>query len=179
MSEGLHEGTVPTVLLIYLWTAQPLVLIIAYKFRSDGVTLAILCGAGAHFVSFASIDAAADTQNKVWVNYSYASTMMIFGCAVLGLFLFIMGYLIYTAKKRANVLDADDFMDKTDDLENDFGSMAFSVVFTMFVRYLLTGHHPVDDDTDFDHTAEQRMYMLIYACFALLVCSTTSSLYLV
>merc|ERR1719258_393274 len=78
-------------------------------------------------------------------------------------------FLVRAAKKRANVLDSDDFMDKTDDLENDFGSMAFSVVFTMFVRFLLTGHHPVDDDTDFDHTANQRMYMLIYACFALLV----------
>jgi len=146
-----------------------IVLFAAYKFRNDGVTLAILCGAGAHIVSFSSIDAAADTQNKVWVGYSYSSAMMIFGLAVLGLGLFVIGYLVYTAKKRGNVLDADDFMDKTDDLENDFGSMAFSVVFTMFMRYLLTGHHPVDDDTDFDHTAEQRMYMLIYACVALLV----------
>merc|ERR1719487_1849992 len=93
---------------------------------------------------------------------------MLFGLAVLGLGLFIIGYLVYTAEKRGNMLDNDDFMDKTDDLENDFGSMAFSVVFTMFVRYLLTGHHPVDDDTDFDHTKQQRMNMLIYACVALI-----------
>merc|ERR1712179_416727 len=94
---------------------------------------------------------------------------MLFGLAVLGLGLFVIGYLVWTAKKSRNMLDADEFMDRTDDLENDFGSMAFSVVWTMFVRYLLTGHHPVDDDTDFDHDSAQRTSILIYGFFALIV----------
>merc|ERR550514_2368250 len=96
---------------------------------------------------------------------------MIFGIGVLGLGLLIIGYLVYTAKKKNNMLDDDDFMDKTDDLENDFGSMAFSVVFTMFVRYLLTGHHPVDDDTEFDHTQTERNLMLGYGFFMFIVAS--------
>jgi len=100
---------------------------------------------------------------------SYSGAMMVFGLVVLGLGLAIIGYLVYSAKKRANVSELDDFMDKTDDLENDFGAMAFSVVFTMFMRYLLTGHHPVDDDTDFDHSAAQRSRMFIYACVCLVV----------
>jgi len=140
-----------------------MVLVVAYRLRRDDLALAVLCGAGAHIVSFSSIHAAATVQNKWWMSVSYNWAMAIFGMFVLALGLATIGYLVYTAKKRANLLEDDGFMDKTDDLENDFGSMAFSVVFTMFMRYLLTGHHPVDDDTDFDHTREDRVRMLIYA----------------
>jgi len=83
--------------------------------------------------------------------------------------LLIIGYLVYSAKKKAQVLENDSFMDKTDDLENDFGAMAFSVVFTMFMRFIITGHHPVDDESEFDHTREQRVCMFIYAMVCLLV----------
>merc|ERR1719223_2609527 len=47
--------------------------------------------------------------------------------------------------------------------------MAFSVVFTMFVRFILTGHHPVDDDTEFDHGPTVRLYMLLYGLCCLIV----------
>merc|ERR1740121_2171823 len=39
----------------------------------------------------------------------------------------------------------------------------------MFVRFVLTGHHPVDAKTEFDHTSSQRTRMFLYACFCLLV----------
>jgi len=80
-----------------------------------------------------------------------------------------VGYLVYSSKKQALLVDSGAFMNKTDDLENDFSAMAFSVAFTMFMRFVLTGHHPVDDETNFDHSAAQRGRMLIYACVCLLV----------
>jgi Ca2+/Na+ antiporter len=97
--------------------------------------------------------------------------MAIFGTIVLVLGILIVGYLVYTAKKSTGLIKDDEFMDRSDDLENDFGSMAFSVVFTMFIRFLLTGHHPDDDETDFDHTQSQRTKMLMYALFCLVVAS--------
>lgn len=146
-----------------------MVLAVAVKLRNNDVGLAVFCGAGAHIVSFSSIHAAASVQNKVWLSWSFTWAACIFGIIVAGLALLIIGYLVYSAKKKAQVLENDSFMDKTDDLENDFGAMAFSVVFTMFMRFIITGHHPVDDESEFDHTREQRVCMFIYAMVCLLV----------
>jgi len=152
-----------------------MVLVVARFVRNQGIVLAVLCGVGAHICCFSSIHAAASVQN-MWLGWSYTWVMCIFGLSVLGLGLAIIGYLVYSAKKQANLIDQDDFMDKTDDLENDFGAMAFSVVFTMFVRFVLTGHHPVDDDTEFDHSAQDRSRMFIYACLCLVVAGFVVSL---
>jgi len=140
----------------------------AIALRKQEVGLAILCGAGAHIVSFSSIHAAAATQNH-WVSLSYSYSACIFGLITLGFALAAVGYLMYTAKDKMGLSKDDEWMDKTTDVENDFGAMAFSVVFTMFVRFLLTGHHPVDDETEFDHTESQRTAMLVYAVVCLVV----------
>jgi len=169
-SLGTHSTLIASILHAVLMLAM--VLALAYRFRSSeyDVVLAILCGAGAHVVAFSSIHAAAGAQNH-WVGMYYHWSMCIFAMGVLGLGLGIIGYLVYTAKKKAqgNLLEDDVFMDKTDDLENDFGAMAFSVVFTLFVRFIITGHHPVDDETGFDHTKTQRLYMFVYACLSFVV----------
>jgi len=162
---GVHNTVVASIL--HAISMLAIAIILAYKLRRHDVGLAILCGCGAHVVSFASIHAAAGFQNYL-LGFSYANTTCIFGIAVLAIALLVIGFLVHTAKKRAQALEEANFMEKSDDVENDFASMAFSVVWTMFVRYLLTGHHPVDDETaPFDHTATQRAYMLIYACLCL------------
>lgn len=140
----------------------------AMLLRKKRVAMAILCGAGAHIVSFSSIHAAASVQVK-WLSWSYTFSMCIFGLSVLALGLAVIGYLVFTAKRRAQLTDDDDYMDKTDDVENDFGSMAFSVVFTMFVRFLITGHHPADDETEFDHDSADRFGMFIWAVMTILI----------
>lgn len=144
-----------------------MILVLAFLLKKDKLGLAILCGAGAHIASFSSIHAATSVQNY-WLGMSYYWSTCIFGMLVLALGLATIGYLVHTAKKKAQLLDDDVFMDKTDDLENDFGAMAFSVVFTMFVRFVLTGHHPKDDETGFEHTQSQRLSMFLYACVCLL-----------
>lgn len=101
------------------------------------------------------------------VSSSYNLVMCIFGMIVVALGLLGILYISWRAKKSAELLADDDFMDKTDDLENDCCAMTFSVVFTMFIRFVLTGHHPSSADTEFDHSANQRMLMLIYAFVAL------------
>jgi len=146
-----------------------LALVLAFLLKGHDVGMAVLCGAGAHVVSFTSIHAAATVQNNLWLKVSYLWVWSIIGLVVLAVALALIGAAVLRAKKAVGVDKNDGFMDKTDDMENDFGAMAFSVCFTMLVRFLITGHHPVDDDTDFDHGPNARMYMLIYAIFALVV----------
>lgn len=141
---------------------------LAYILRSHDLGLAVLCGAGAHVVSFCSMHAAANLQNH-WVGLSYSWGMCIFGLVVLGIGLASVGYLTYTAKRKAQSVDNNSFMDKTDDLENDVAALSFSVAFTMFVRFVLTGHHPKGSDAEFNHTAGQRLSLFVYACVCLIV----------
>jgi len=170
---GVHNEVVASILHAVIMLSM--ILVIAARIRKNELGLAVLCGAGAHVASFSSIHAAAGLQNY-FVGMSMTSLTCIFGLFVLALGLAVVGYLVLTAKKKAQLDGNQTFMEKTDDLENDFGAMAFSVVFTMFVRYLLTGHHPVDDETDFDHSSEQRMRMFIYAWVCLLVAGFTVTL---
>lgn len=151
-----------------------MVLILAYSLRRSSLGLAIFCAVGGKVVTFSSVHAATAVQ-VAFVGSSYTWSMCIFGLLVLIAGFGIVGYLVYTAKKREGELDSDGitinhaFMDKTNDLETKSGAMAFSVCFTMFVRFVLTGHHPVDAKTEFDHTSSQRTRMFLYACFCLLV----------
>mmetsp|Transcript_29662 Transcript_29662/g.47775 ORF Transcript_29662/g.47775 Transcript_29662/m.47775 type:complete len:701 (+) Transcript_29662:46-2148(+) len=166
VSSAVISSIVHTLFLLFV------VLVAAYYLRKKKVALAVLCGAGAHFVSFSSIHASASMQNSVFVSYSETTIMCVFGLCVLGLGLAMVCFLAHTAKKRAEVENDpsyDGYLDKTDDLENDVCATAFSVVFTMLIRFVLTGHHPVDDDTDFDHSAGERMRMLIYAFVCLVL----------
>jgi len=164
---GFHNGLVSS--LAHALVVLAVTLLLAYYLRKSGIALAILCGAGAHVVSFSSIHAAANLQN-LWVSMSYSWWMALFGMAVLILGCGIIAFLARTAKSKAEVLENDTFMEKTEDLENDVGAMTFSVVFTMFMRFLLTGHHPTDENTTgFNHTAEERLAMLIYAGACLVV----------
>lgn len=165
-SMGVHDAVFASI--IHAVAMLAIVLGAAIALRKQQVALAILCGAGAHIVSFSSIHAAASAQNH-FLGMSYTYTMCIFGICTLGLAIGTIGFLVYTSKKRMDLTEDDGFMDKTDDLENDFGAMAFSVVFTMFMRFMLTGHHPVDDETEFDHTREQRTAMFFYAIACVIV----------
>jgi hypothetical protein len=87
-----------------------LVIGVAYYFtkRNNKTAVAVLCGAGAHFVSFSSIHASSTMQNKVFVASSYTVTMCCLGLAVLGLGITIVAFLIYTAKKKFTKLSEQD-----------------------------------------------------------------------
>jgi len=162
----IHNAVVIAVLHAVLMLAMALAL--SYYLRGSEVGLAIVCGCGAHVVSFSSMHAGVHMQTH-FMDVHFAWYTCIFGLAVLGLGFAFIGFLVYTAKKSANVIEDDGFMEKTDDLENDFGAMSFAVVLTMFARFCLTGHHPEGEEMEFDHTATQRHMMLAYAVGCLIV----------
>merc|ERR1719454_366854 len=85
-----------------------MVLFLATKLYKNNLGLAILCGSGAHIASFSSIGWAAHHQN-VLMGYSYSTAMCFFGMACIGLGLAIIGYLVYTAKKRAGMLQEENY----------------------------------------------------------------------
>jgi hypothetical protein len=166
---GVHDSVV--IAALHAVTVLSLILIIARFLQPRSQpAMAILCGAGAHISSFSSIQAAATAQNHI-LSMGYGWFMAFMGMCVIALALMIIGFLVYTAKKSQGLLENDSYMDASDDVENDFGSMAFSVVFTMFVRLLITGHHPVDDDSDpkTPHTEAERTWMLIWAIASLCI----------
>jgi len=163
---GFHSAVICSILHAVVMIA--VVLGAAAALRKKKVAMAILCSAGAHIVSFSSIHAAAGSQVK-WVSMSYTFAMCAFGMITILVAMLGIGFLAYTAKRRMNLHEDQEYMEKTEDIENDFAAMALSVVFTMFVRFMITGHHPVDDETEFDHTSGQRNLMGCYAIVALIV----------
>jgi len=117
-------------------------------------------------------------QNNIWLKVDYLWVWCLIGLLVLALSLAAIGATVFQVKKATGAARDDAFMDMTDDMENDFGAMAFSVCFCMFLRFVITGHHPVDDETEFDHTQSDRNWMLftafcnlIIAFFAVPYCS--------
>lgn len=148
--------------IIHALVLLTIVLGLAAALRKRKVALAILCSAGAHVVSFSSIHAAAHSQNN-FVGMSYSWTFCIFGICTLTIAVLGVGYVAYSAKRRMHLSEDEEYLEKTDDLENDAAAMAVSVAWTMFVRFAITGYHPVDDEATFGHTQNQRYAMLFYA----------------
>lgn len=136
---------------------------LAYVLRRQEVGSAILCGCGAHYVSFASMHAAAEVQQNVWLAWSSSLLGAVVGFGALLLFIVLLG-LTFCYVRRVTRLDTDDaLMDRTENLENDFGGMAAAFVFALLVRYGISGYHPSGGAaSSFEHTALQRNLMLCY-----------------
>lgn len=140
-----------------------LAFVISWRMRENKVNLAIFCAAGAHYVSFGSMHAAI-----LFVNHHWSSTIEEVVMGVL-LIILVLGAVFLAAEfgRRAAGLVDDEWQDKIDDLQNDFGAMAAAVCFSLLVRACISGeyHHISDDEeTEDAHTATERRHMLIYAC---------------
>jgi len=144
-------------------------ILVAFKFKSRPVTLAVLCGCMAHFVSFASMHMAGTAQQHVTLQIQYSPIMCAIGILCLVGFFALLGGLIWFIKRAMKANSDEEFMDKTDDLENDFFAMATAFCFSMLVRFILTGHHPKGEEVEYDHTAMERFAMLIYSVISLVV----------
>lgn len=141
-----------------------LALFIAHVLRKQEVYLGIFCAAGAHFVGFTALAAAEHHHEHVLVERSDYHWMRHLGLlGALGLVFMVAGFLTHKAKLAAGA--DEDFMDKTDELEQDASALAFSVVWTLTIQLMITGVHKEHGHSDAheNHTAKQRLIMLIYA----------------
>jgi len=138
------------------------------------VGLAICCGCMAHFASFASMHASEAAQYGVFMVLWHHPLMALIGMACLCIFFALIGGLLWYVKRalmrRDGQSDNNEFIEQTDDLENDFSAMALAFVFSLFIRFCLTGYHPSHgEEKEFDHTHRQRLAMLCYAVIALAI----------
>lgn len=140
---------------------------LAYLLREREVGLAILCGCGAHYVAFASMHAGTELQVGFFLDWWYHPVSCVVGILVLCMGLAAVGAGVFLLKRHARLTEEEAFMEKTDDMENDFAAMAVALLFSLLVRFLITGHHPQSEEVEFDHTAFQREVMFLYACIAI------------
>lgn len=139
-----------------------LAFVLSWKLREHPTNLAIFCAAGAHYVSFASMHAAILFLNHHWSSYVYEVCI---GLGIVLLFLVVL-YAATEAGRKAAGMDHDEWQDKFDDLQNDFGAMAVAVCWSLLVRSCIAGeyHHiSADAESEEEHTSAERMTMLIYA----------------
>lgn len=156
-------GDRPVVSVIHAVSTLVSALALAFLVRNNQISLAVVCGAAAHVASFNSIHAGATVQNEVWMARHYSWSFCLLGIVSYCVVFMIILVLIHRIKTAMRSIENKDFMEKTDELETDCGAMGFAVLWTMFVRFVITGHHPTDDETEFGHTEHQRLMMLIYA----------------
>lgn len=141
---------------------------LAYVLRKSSVALAIVCGCLAHLISFASMNAGRTMQTHVFVAAIYSPAMALLSLVCLVVLLALVGLGIWHLKGALGARGEEEFMDQTDDLENDVGAMAAAFCFSLLVRFVLTGHHPSGGEVRMRHTSTQRSLMLAYGLVSLL-----------
>lgn len=134
---------------------------ISWRMRSSKENLAIFCGILAHYVSFASMH-----SFTFFIRTYFSATLLslLVGVAIACLFNALLLAAVELGRRAARMED-DEWQEKADDLCNDFGSMAIACVWTLVVRAAIAGeyHHVSHEESVEEHTAWDRMQMLIYA----------------
>jgi hypothetical protein len=151
---------------------------IAWSIKRNGNGLAWFCGAAAHYCAFASVHAGSTVQD---VAFSWSIFACIAGLVLVFAALCLLGGVMYFAKRALGLKpgeESDDegenaFVDRFDDVEQDFAAVCMAAYWTMVVRFVIVGRYPEHDEIEpgarVDHTAFDRNMMLMYTCIAAVV----------
>jgi len=153
-----------------VWVAISFVL--ACALRKHKSSLAIFCGCGGHFVSFAAIEASTKAQDSYFGEHP---VLCFFGFVVLLLIfaiVIIVLHLVKTALGFHQDASLEHFLEGTDEMETHFAGFAMSMYWTLFVLFVIVGEYRNDEDIKPGvkpiHTPEHRFMMLCY-CIGMLV----------
>jgi len=158
-------GVVHAVLWLTVWMA------ISWMLRAESyrVYLAIFCGIGAHFVSFAAMHGVAHVQ-FAFFSSSYGACAA--GCLLVLVLLAGLLAISNMAREKLGMNKAEEWAEQWNDVENDFAAMGVAICWTLFVRYMICGiyhAYPLEFDKDHasheypDPTRHQKNALLTYA----------------
>mmetsp|Transcript_130789 Transcript_130789/g.419460 ORF Transcript_130789/g.419460 Transcript_130789/m.419460 type:complete len:545 (-) Transcript_130789:204-1838(-) len=138
---------------------------VSWKLRQNAILISVWCGCGAHYVAFASLHASTSTQEAYSSSHGGAAKILVVLTVIYTLIAVAMHYL----KKCAGLTEDDEWMEKVNDVENDFLALGLSAVWVQFVRMLCLGaFHPWEGEEEHPkHTESQRACMLAYAIAAI------------
>jgi len=150
---------------------------VAFALRQYQVGLAIFCGCGGHFVSFASIHAVVSAQEHYFSHHIVMCTIGFF--ILLGAFvlLLVMQHCIKKALGFTPGFKNDDesknlFIERVDDMETDFIGMAMAMYWTLLVLFFIVGEYAEDEEikpgSEAVHSKMQRIVMFFYSIWTVL-----------
>jgi hypothetical protein len=129
-------------------------------FKGSPANLAIYAASSAHFVGFGFMHASTlGFEHAAECRWSalkvFIAICFLLPCLYIALFYF---------KLHLGITSNPELLEKVDDVENDAGSMAFSISWTLMFCYWLTGaFHDFEAPTNGDPTRSERRTMMIYA----------------
>jgi hypothetical protein len=144
---------------------------IAWALRAKSANLAWFCGCAAHFCAFASVHAGGTAQEE---HFSWSFAACVWGLVAVFTALCVIGFLLYVAKKSLGLspgVESEDesanaFVDRFDDVEQDFGGVCMAAYWTMVMRFAIVGRYPeheeIEPGDEVDHTMHDRNMMLLY-----------------
>jgi len=152
---------------------------LAWTLRRKSFGLAAFCGVGAHFGAFMGTHFALNVQNNHFVLSPIHS---MFGLLVVAVLFCIVCAALFMIKKlvlhvkvgsRSRDDSVNEFMDRFDDLENDFVAMSLAAYWVMTVRFIITQHYPEEGEVEPGeappHNDHQRWLLLMFALAMLII----------
>jgi hypothetical protein len=152
---------------------------LAWTMRNRAFGLAAFCGAGAHFVSFMGVHFATTVQKN---HFTFTPLHCVLGFAAIVLIFIMILSLLYVIKRAVFHIKVgsespnegtNEFMDRFDDLENDFMSVSLAAYWALCVRFIIEGTYPktgaVDPGEKPPHSGNHRVTLLLYALASLVI----------
>mmetsp|Transcript_83720 Transcript_83720/g.194743 ORF Transcript_83720/g.194743 Transcript_83720/m.194743 type:complete len:483 (-) Transcript_83720:88-1536(-) len=176
LDEVIHEHAQVTACVLHAIIILTCAVIAAWNLRSTSFGLASFCTVGAHFVGFMGQHSALEVQEG---HFSLSPVVCALGLLAVGLGIFVLCALLFFVKKRAFGIDpasessdehVKSFVERFDDVENDFAAMTLSSYWTMTVRFIIVKQYPeeeIEPGTKPDHNELHRHLMLLHSGFVL------------
>lgn len=149
--------------------------VVAYMWQDDAMRLTTFCSCGAHFIAFAGINFAAESQHTAAQQAGPAyDDLCVWGLvlttAVFLMLMFTMNYLCWRRDDETKELRS-----ALDELELDVMGLVLSFVITQSIRHALTGIYPalhflqVDGGPSKRHMFWQRAFMFMWTASLVVV----------
>jgi len=132
----------------------------AWKLRARSASIAGFCGAGAHFCGFMGghfghvLQEHHFTMSPAYCAAGTFALLLIVLLFLAGLYMLKTKVFNFTPGRESEDETVNTFLDRWDDVENDFSSMTLALYFVIVVRFAIVGDKYPEDGGDIDPGAE-------------------------